>query len=112
MKRISQLLARRRRGVILPTALVLAALLLSLLALTVAQGTNRVQAWHELILNQQFQGAFLIAKQEVEAGRPNGRVRFNDWQSATWTVEPKNNQIVVTLHPSNHEQSKSPTTIY
>ncbi|ERL63985.1 hypothetical protein [Schleiferilactobacillus shenzhenensis] len=110
MKRISQLLARRRRGVILPTSLVLAALLLSLLALTVAQGTNRVQAWHELILNQQFQGAFLIAKQEVEAGRPTGTVRFNDWQSAEW--ELKQDRIYITLHPSNHQQSKSPTTIY
>lgn len=44
MKLICRLLGRSRRGMILPTALVLTTLLFSLLAMTVSQGANRVQA--------------------------------------------------------------------
>lgn len=110
MKLICRSLGRSRRGMILPTALVLTTLLFSLLAMTVSQGANRVQAWHELIANQEFDGSFLIAKQLIHQGKQQGQINLGYGRLAEW--EYTQHKVFVTLRPSGFTQNRSLDKIY
>lgn len=110
MKLICRLLGRSRRGMILPTALVLTTLLFSLLAMTVSQGANRVQAWHELIANQEFDDSFLIAKELIGQGKQQGQIELGRGRYAEWHY--KERKVYVTLMPSKFKQNRSLDKIY
>ncbi|QEU46928.1 hypothetical protein [Schleiferilactobacillus harbinensis] len=116
MKLTCRLLVQRRQAMILPTALVLTALLLSLFAMTVSQGLNRAQAWHELIQKQQLESAFLIAKRNVANGVYDGMISFGRGQRAEWfwrhDQPEKQRQITVTLYPSGVKQHHTLDKIY
>lgn len=116
MKSICRLLARRRQAMILPTALVLTALLLGLFALTVSQGLNRTQAWHELIQKQQLEAAFIVAKRNVANGVYDGVISFGRGQRAEWfwwhNQPEEQRQITVTLYPSGVKRHHTLDKIY
>lgn len=108
-----------RRAMILPTAMILGTLLISVLGLLTIQGVQRVQTWHELHREQHFQAAFLIAKHAVADGSVRGRVIFGPNQSATWELNKSasgllddQRRILVRLVPTGEEKSKPIATIF
>ncbi|GEK05494.1 hypothetical protein LHA01_07330 [Schleiferilactobacillus harbinensis] len=52
--------------------------------MTVSQGTNRIQAWHELVANQELDGSFLIAKQLIHQGKQQGQINLSYSRLAEW----------------------------